>query len=244
MSYQYINRITELLKEIETKEKDSIDKVVKALAKTIANKHQIFSFGASHAGILSEELFYRAGGLLVINPVFEPSLMLNLRPATMTSEMERVQGFGEIIANNTKIKKDDLVIVHSVSGRNPVAIDFALTAQKKGAVVVAITNVKYSSHVSSRHCSGKRLFEIADYVIDNHGDIGDACIKVDGLEQQVAPTSTVVGATIVNIIVSETVKLLINQNVIPPVFFSANIDGGDEHNQKMLAEYKDIVHYQ
>lgn len=244
MSYQYLTKIQELLQEVVSKEKDNIDKVVEVLTSKIINKNQVFAFGASHAGILSEELFYRAGGLLVINPVFEPSLMLNLRPATMTSEMERVQGFGSIIANNTKIKKDDIVLIHSVSGRNPVAIDFAITAKNKGAVIVAITNLKYSSSVTSRHESGQRLFEVANYVIDNHGDIGDACIKVEGLDQKVAPTSTVVGATIMNIIVSETVKLLVKNNVTPPVFFSANIDGGDEHNQKMLVEYKDVVHYQ
>jgi len=244
MSYIYIDKIHSILEEISKKEEKNINSAVKMISNKIKNKNQIFAFGASHAGILSEELFYRAGGLVVINPIFEPSLMLNLRPVTMTSQMERVEGFGTIIANNTKMKMGDLVIIHSVSGRNPVAIDLALTAKEKGVTVIAITNVKYSSTVTSRHSTGKRLFEIADLVIDNHGDIGDACVEIKGLTQNVAPTSTVIGATILNIIVSETAKELISQNIVPPVFFSANLDGGDEHNKKILAEYKDIIHYQ
>ena len=244
MSYQYLDKIYSILQEVSKRETHNIDKAVDMLTEKIKNKNQIFAFGASHAGILTQELFYRAGGLAVINPIFEPSLMLNLRPVTMTSQMERVDGFGTIIADNSELKKGDVVIVHSVSGRNPVAIDFVLTAKQKGAEIIAITNVLYSSSVTSRHSSGKRLYEVADLVIDNHGDIGDACIKVTGLEQNVAPTSTVIGATILNIIVSETVRKLVSQNEVAPVFFSANIDGGDQHNKKMLEVYKDIIHYQ
>lgn len=244
MSYQYLDKIHSILQEVSTKEKQNIDLAVKILAEKIVNKKQVFAFGASHAGILTEEIFYRAGGLAIINPIFEPSLMLNVRPVTLTSQMERVEGFGTIIAENSKLEPNDLIIIHSVSGRNPVAIDLALTAKKQGVYIIVITNMKYSLSVISRHSSKKRLFEIADLVIDNHGDIGDACVKVEGLEQKVSATSTVIGATILNIIVSETVKLLVSQNVTPPVFFSANIDGGDEHNKKILSEYKSIIHYQ
>lgn len=244
MSFQYLDKIYTILKEVSEKEKSNIDQAVQLLVKKISNKNQIFAFGASHAGILTEELFYRAGGLAIINPIFEPSLMLNSRPVTKTSEMERVDGFGSIIANNCPLQKGDIIIVHSVSGRNPVAIDLVLTAKKQGVTIIAITNVKYSSMVTSRHKSGKRLFEVADLVIDNHGDIGDACVQVKGIQQNVSPTSTVIGATILNIIVSETVKGLVSKNIVPPVFFSANIDGGDEHNRKILEEYKEVIHYQ
>jgi uncharacterized phosphosugar-binding protein len=244
MSFQYLDKIYSILQEVSEKEKETINQAVQLLVDHIINKNQIFAFGASHAGILTEELFYRAGGLAVINPIFESSLMLNTRPVTKTSEMERVDGFGSIIANNCPIKKGDLIIVHSVSGRNPVAIDLVLTAKEKGATIIAITNVKYSSMVTSRHKSGKRLFEVADLVIDNHGDLGDACVDIDGLQQKVAPTSTVIGASILNIIVSETVQVLVSKKIVPPVFFSANIDGGDEHNRNILTEYKEVIHYQ
>jgi len=244
MSFQYLNIVKSLLSDLEKNERNNISASICLLVETIKNKRQIFAFGASHAGILSQEMFYRAGGLSVINPVFEPSIMLDLRPVTMTSQMERLEGYGKIIGQNTKIKSNDVVIIHSVSGRNPVAIDFALYCKSIGAKIIAITNVSYSQSVTSRHSSSKRLFEIADIVIDNQGEKGDACVKVEGLPQKVAPTSTVIGATIVNIIISETVIELQKQGVKPPVFFSANVDGGDENNKAILEEYKDIIHYQ
>jgi uncharacterized phosphosugar-binding protein len=91
----------------------------------------------------------------------------------MTSQMERLEGFGTIIARNTKMQKDDLIIIHSVSGRNPVAIDVALEAKKIGVTVICLTNVKYSMSVASRHSSGKRLLDIADLVIDKINGIHD-----------------------------------------------------------------------
>lgn len=244
MSYTYINNVTAIAEKVFTEEQSNINKVVDLLTRKIAAKNQIFAFGASHASILTQELFYRAGGLAIINPILPSSVMLNVRPVTMTSQMERLEGYGKIIAKNTPFKEGDVVIVHSVSGRNPVAIDFVLEAKSKGVTVVAITNVAYSRSVTSRHTSTLRLFEAADYVIDNHGDIGDACVEIENLSQKVSPTSSVIGCMIVNTIVSEVVSNLVKRNIIPPVFFSANIDGGDEHNKEMLEEYKDIIHYQ
>ena len=96
----------------------------------------------------------------------------------------------------------------------------------------------------SRHPSGKRLFELADVVLDNHGDVGDACVEIDGLEQKVAPTSTVIGAVMLNSIVAAVAQELVDRGMEkPPIFYSANLDGGDELNQRLYEEYKDRIHY-
>ena len=244
MKFTYLDKIKDLLDLIEKEESDNMAKAVELISNAIIEKKSIFSFGASHAGIITEEMFYRAGGLVVINPVFERSLMLDTTPITFTSKMERLVGYGTEIAAKTPIKEGDVVIIHSVSGRNPVSVEFALEAKKKGGVIIALTNVSYSKTVSSRHPSGKRLFEIADLVLDNHGELGDACVEIQGYDQKVAPTSTVIGATIMNSILSEAVKDVMNKGLeVPPIFYSANMDGGDELNKKVYETYKDAIHY-
>ena len=243
MTFPYYKKITNILEEVVTKEENTIQKTISLFVETIKGKRQMFAFGASHAGIVTEELFYRAGGLALINPILESSLMLNTRPVTQTSKMERLEGYGRIIGEKTPFKKDDVLLVHSVSGRNPVAIDLVLYAKEKGVKIVAITNLDYSRNVTSRHSSGKRLFELADIVIDNHGEKGDACIEIEGITQKVAPTSTVVSTTIMNIVVSEVALRLAEEGITPPIFHSANVDGGDDHNKKLFEEYKDTIHY-
>lgn len=239
----YFDAIHQHLTRVEQEEAASIEAAVSLLVEATKNKRNIFVFGASHAGILSNELTYRAGGLATINPVEVPELNLATRPITDTSKMERELGFGTRIAEQLPISKDDIVITHSVSGRNNVMIDFVQAVKHKGAKVIGITNVTYSSSVTSRHPSGLRLFELADIVIDNHGVPGDAVVTFESMAQAVGPTSTVVGAAIVNSIVVGVTERLLNLGIKPPVFFSANLDGGDEHNQEIFNAYKDHIFY-
>lgn len=226
MAFKYIDKIKDLIDVIEKEEKENMEKATEIIVKAILNKKAIFSFGASHAGILTEELYYRAGGLVVINPIFARNLMLDTSPITMTSEMERLEGYGTTVANKTNISEGDVVIVHSVSGRNPVSIEMAIESKKKGATVICITNLSYSKDVSSRHSSGKNLYQVSDIVIDNHGEKGDACVEISGLNQKVSPTSTVAAVTIMNSIIAEATELLVKNGMDkPPIFYSTNIDG-------------------
>ena len=145
MEFKYFNRIREILNEVEHKEDNSMGKAVDILVNTILNKKSIFVFGGSTpAGIITEELYYRAGGLVLINPIFAKSLMLDTSPITMTSNMERLVGYGETICKNVPMKEGDILIVHSVSGRNPVSIEIALEAKRRKVSVICITNLEYS----------------------------------------------------------------------------------------------------
>ncbi|MCM3054676.1 SIS domain-containing protein [Caldifermentibacillus hisashii] len=244
MMYQYFDRVRAILDTVEKEEKKNIDATVSVMVNAIINKKSLFAFGASHAGILTQELFYRAGGLLNLNPIFGREIMLDTEPISHTSHMERLVGYGKLLADKTPFSDGDVLILHSVSGRNPVTIEMAMEAQKRGVTTISITNLKYSKSVSSRHPSGKNLYHFSDIVIDNHGDIGDATCDIEGLEQKVSPSSTVVGATIVNTIVAETVRQLVEKGMKhPPIFYSANLDGGDELNRKLYEEYKDTIFY-
>ena len=244
MSFEYINQIKELIEKIETLEEESMNKVVDLLTETIISKNSIYIFGASHAGILSEEMYYRAGGLMLINPIFGKELMLDNTPITLTSKMEQLPGYGTTLAAKADFKENDVLIIHSVSGRNPVGIELAICAKNKGVKVVAITNLDYSKTVTSRHPGGKNLYEYSDIILDNHGDVGDACVSLPGVQQKVGPTSTVIGATILNSIIVEVAKKLIENGMEkPPIFYSANLDGGSKLNEALFEEYKENIHY-
>ncbi|MDE1549305.1 SIS domain-containing protein [Jeotgalibaca caeni] len=244
MTFEYFDKIKELLEVVEQEESTAIQATIDLMVETIERKNAIFAFGASHAGILTQELYYRAGGLMTINPIFGKEVLLDVEPVTHTSQMERLVGYGTTLANKTPFAEGDLLILHSVSGRNPVTIELAMEAQKKNVRTVGITNLTYSKEVSSRHPSGKNLYAYCDVVIDNHGDIGDAVCSIEGLEQKVGPSSTVVGATVLNTIVVETVKKLVENGMEkPPIFYSANLDGGDELNRALYERYQDSIHY-
>lgn len=242
--FDYFKGIREILDTVEKEEKEAIEKAVIVLTEAVEKKQSLFAFGASHAGILTQELYYRAGGLMVINPIFGDSILLDVEPITHTSQMERLMGYGTALANKTPFKKGDVLLLHSVSGRNPVTIELALEAQKMGVTTISITNLTYSKSVESRHSSGKNLCAYSDIVIDNHGHKGDGMCEIEGLDQRVGPSSTVVGATIVNTLVVETVKQLKARGMEkPPIFYSANLDGGDELNKTLIKDFREAIHY-
>ncbi|NKC68200.1 sugar isomerase domain-containing protein [Vagococcus fluvialis] len=243
--FQYMDKVTEILKIVRENESGVIQEAIDLMTEANLNKQSVFIFGASHAGILMEEMYYRAGGMMTINPIFGREVMLDRSPITFTSQMERLEGYGTSLASTVDFKENDVLILHSVSGRNPIIIDIAIAAREKGVKLIGVTNVSYSKSVTSRHSSGKRLFEVVDIVIDNHGDIGDACCDIKGIEQKVGASSTVVGASILNTIIVETCQKLVDSGVkYPPIFYSANLDGGDQLNQDLYEQYKDSIHYQ
>ena len=160
MGIEYIEKIVKLINEVETHESENILEAASKICKATLDNRSIYIFGASHAGILSQEAFYRAGGLININPIFAPEVSVDRSPITLTSKMERLVGYGETIAESVGFKEGDILIVHSVSGRNPVTIEMANTAKLRGVTVIGITNMSYSRKVTSRHPSGKKMYDL------------------------------------------------------------------------------------
>jgi len=239
----YLDEIIKLLEEIRDTQGGAIEQAAVAIADAIQNDHLVYVFGPSHAGILAQELFYRAGGLVPINPILPPGLMVDVRPVTLTSKLERLPGFGEQIIAETPVEAGDVVIVHSVSGRNAAAVEVAQGARERGAVVIAVTSLQYSSAVHPRKAGMPRLFEVADLVLDNRAPVGDALVEIPGTQQKAAPSSTVTGAAMLNAVVARAACLLQERTGDAPIFMSANLDGGDEHNKRWLDHYRGRLTY-
>lgn len=221
----------------------SLERGAALLADKIMAKQSLFVFGASHSFMLAEEMVYRTGGLMLVNPIYPHGMNLSVTPLPMTSKLERVVGLGtELLANSPARPGDGLILV-STSGRNAVTIDMALRAREQKLSTIAITARAYTQGVTSRHPSGKKLADLCDVVIDNGAPYGDAAVEIPGFDHKVGPLSSVTGCAIVNALACETVKLLVSRGVTPPVFVSANTDPGDAHNAKLLAENRDRIHY-
>lgn len=240
---KYFAHIEELLHTVLETQQSAIRRLAEELAETSMGGRKVFFFGCSHAGILAQEAFYRTGGLVIANPILPRGLTLETVPVTDTSVLERKPEYAHTILDSTDITAGDLLIIHSVSGRNGVPVEMALEAEKRGIKTACITNVTYSKSAPSRHPSGKRLFEVCPLVIDNCGCIGDAAIDIDGFRGKTAPTSTITGAAIINSICAETVGIYVEKGLEPPVFMSANMDGGDEYNAAMMRKYAGQITY-
>jgi uncharacterized phosphosugar-binding protein len=194
-------------------------------------------FGSGHSHALAEETYHRAGGLVPVNAIQEVFLT-PLTPPRTSGQLERVPGLAKIILDDHDLRPGEVLMVISNSGINAVPVEVALEGKSRGLTVVALTSLRHSQGVPSRHPGGQRLFEIADIVLDNCGEPGDAAVHYEGFDGTVGPTSFLAGAYIINSLVCRVVELFVEQGLTPPVYLSANVPGGDEHNQKLEARYR------
>jgi uncharacterized phosphosugar-binding protein len=239
----YFDSVLETLRTVRESQREVLGRASDLVVETILAGKALYAFGASHSFILAEELVYRTGGLMLFNPIYPHGMNLMVRPATATSRLERVLGLGAELLAGSPAKEGDLLLIASTSGRNAVAIDMALAARERGIRTVGVTSLSYTQGVTSRHPSGKKLADLCDLVLDNGAPYGDAAVEQPGFPDKVGPLSTVTGCALVNALVVEVVAKLVERGETPPVFMSANLDGGDEHNARLLEENRYRIHY-
>lgn len=239
----YLASARKALEKLAETQRDSIAKAAALLVDAIATGQSVYAFGASHSFILVEEMVYRTGGLMLINPILPHGMNLMVRPLTLTSRIERVPGFGRELLRSVPVRPGDILILISTSGRNAVIVDMAMAATEQGMHLIGITSLAYTAAVKSRHASGKKLVDLCEVVLDNQAPPGDACVAIPGFPQHVGPLSTLTGVALVNALVAEVAARLMARGMEPPVFVSANMDGGDAWNERLLHAHRDRIHY-
>ena len=239
----YFDAAAAALRTVAESEGDAIRRAAALLVEAVLADRSLFAFGASHSFMLVEELVYRTGGLMLVNPVYPHGMNLFVRPLTATSRLERVPGLGAELLAASAAGPDDVLILISTSGRNPVPIDMAMAAAARNIRTIGITSLAYTDRVESRHSSGRKLRDVCEVVIDNGAPYGDAAVAVPGFPQPVGPLSSLTGIAIVNALAAQVVADLVARGVEPPVFMSANLDGGDEYNARLLAANRHRIHY-
>ena len=236
---QYLEQVKGLVEAVADTQAQAMEQAADAVAKALMDGGMVYTFGTGHSHILAEEIFYRAGGLAKVYPILDAPLMLHTA-AARSSEMERLSGYAKLLLDDCRnIRQGDILFLFSNSGRNTVAIEMAEEARKRGMVTVCITNLTHSKSVTSRHPSGLRLFEACDIVIDNLGAVGDACVNIRDVV--CGPTSTAIGAMIMQAIVCAAVEKVYELGGTPEVFLSGNIDGGDEYNHRYIERYSPLI---
>lgn len=232
---QYYHSALHLLEDIYQQESAAILNAAKAVAKAISGGGLLHIFGCGHSHILAEDAFYRAGGLVPVNPILDSAVMLH-DGAVKSSAVERMSGYAKHIIDRHPVHPGDAFLVFSTSGINALPIEMAAAAREKGAYVIAVTSMAYRD-APSRHPNGLHLFQAADLVIDNHVPHGDAIVHSDALNRSIAPCSTILCSMILNMIVAQTAEELIHLGVEPQYFCSGNVAGGRAYNQQYIDQY-------
>jgi len=239
LEYYYSN-INKYLKKILDEERENIEKATDLISTKIDENRLIHIFGTGgHSLMAEEEMFYRAGGLIPINPIFFSGI--SLVNGGTRAKLERIPGIAEVVLDFYGLKKGDVLIISNVAGVNALTIESALVAKKMSLYVIGIESKVFANSIpkdhEARHKSGKNLHDVADICIDIKVPSGDAVIKIEGIEQKVAPISTICTVFTLHSLVIRTIEKLLEKGIKPPIWRSVNIPNGDQYNKEYLQKY-------
>jgi uncharacterized phosphosugar-binding protein len=230
----YLNEVATRLERLAGASKP-IDDAIAVIAGALEAGGVVQAFGTGHSEAFAMEIAGRAGGLIATNRI--PLRALVLRggrdPSVLGgAELERDAGVADSLLDLFALDPHDVFIIASNSGVNGSIVGMALAAKARGHKVIAVTSLDHTNRVVPKHPSGKRLSEIADIVIDNLAPFGDSVLTLEG-GIGVGAVSSITAAFIAQRITIGVAEKMRQRGKIPPVYISANIPGGDEHNRAL-----------
>jgi uncharacterized phosphosugar-binding protein len=246
---RYFAALQSLVDEIAA-EPEPLREVARVCADALARGGVIHIFDSGH--MVSQELVRRAGGLVafsslafslnVSNPVrtrHSPDVTAGHSPDAVSGQDGSAQprtardtfapfAYIKHIFESSQLRAGDVLIIGSVSGKTANVIELALQARAHGLTVIALTALGYSSRLTSDHPSGKRLYEAADLVLDNHAPYGDAMLEVEGAEAPICPASGIGAAVVLWAVVAGIVEEMLSMGLTPSVYPSTNLPDGPD----------------
>lgn len=234
----YFAEIQSLLSKVSEQEQRQIESASKIIVECFQNGGILQIFGCGHSHLLAQDTYYRAGGLVPIRPITIEPLMLHYGALT-SSKNEKDPAFIKNHLETFEFKKNDVLIVISTSGCNPVPIDVALLGKEAGITVISLQSLEYKEQLT-RHESGYRLEEVVDLVLNTHIPVGDGILSLQGV--QYGPASTVIGSAILHALFSQVIESLDMDRL--PVFQSANVSANQSSNIALIDQYKDRIDFE
>ncbi|ARF56970.1 SIS domain-containing protein [Streptomyces gilvosporeus] len=242
---EYFDAAIALLRRVREDSGGAITAAGRLIADTVEAGGRVFSFGAGHSSLPAQDTVYRAGGLAVMNLLCVPGVVgVDVRPATLGSALERVDGLAAAVLDTSPLEAGDVLVIVSLSGRNALPVEMAMSARERGIRVIGVTSVAYAAKTTSRHASGGFLKDHCDLVLDSAITVGDAELTAPGIDAPFAPASTVVTSAIMQAMVATAAGALAERGVEPPLLRSGNVDGGHEWNARVIAAYADRIFWE
>jgi len=228
--FEYFENAETIIRRMRETQLPNLARAAEICANSIQHGGLVHLFGTGHSRIGVEEIFPRHGSFPGFHPIVELSLsyysqVVGANGLRQEQFLERVEGLGDIILQNYDFGESDSFIIFSNSGVNGVIIDVALGAQSRNLPVIGVMSVEHCKASPVRHSSGKRLLDIVDVVLDNCSPTGDASVRIDGLNQPIAPLSTLGYVLIVNTLRCLVAEHLIERGVELPVITSGTLVG-------------------
>ena len=239
---RYFQAVKAVFAKIEATQKESVSQCADEIAASLLNGGVWHVLDTGH--MLMYEAIGRAGGLMAIRPV---RVTVNVENPTRRREkvavkkkvfLDEIEGLPAYIIDASEIVAGDVLLIGSVSGINVLPVGLAMEARNRGITTIGLTSVEYSQFLQPMHHSGRRLYEVCDYVLDNCCPVGDALVDVAELGQSVCPASGVSAAYVIWALQAQVVEVLLSRGKTPHIYVSNHLCGAERLNKEAWADYE------
>lgn len=247
LAKDWLTNARTVIDRLENTQMDAVRAAAELMADSIEAERWVHTFGCGHATLPVEEMYPRIGGFVGFHPMIELPLSFFTH---ITGEMgihqflflERTEGYGREIMRSYSFDPRDTMWIFSHSGINPINIDVALRAKELGMKVVVAGSAEAFADKQTRHSSGKKVFEIADVLIDSCVPAVDASVDLKNHQDKVGPISTLSFVTVVWMTITTVAEILADRGVQLHIHPSHNVPGDTTAHERLdraLAVYKE-----
>lgn len=239
----YFSDVHARLTDLEQTQRAAIDEAATLGAAAIRDSRPIHIYDTGH--LISHEFIARTGGLAAYTALTfgasvsrENEWVSAQRHPLDPSGGQSARLLVEWLFEQGTIQPKDPLILSSVSGTNALLVELAQQARERGVPVIAVTGVSFSRELVSKHASGKRLFELADVVLDNRVPYGDSALTIEGLNMPAIAWSGLAGAALMWAVTAGIIEQCIAAHTVPTIYTSYNLPGGEETYRTSRETYR------
>jgi uncharacterized phosphosugar-binding protein len=235
----YLDALAPIMARVSEQAGGPVQEAAELVVASLRAGGVVQAFGSGHSEALAMEFAGRAGGLVPTNRISLRDVVIfgGESPDVLGSGLlERDPSIAHRLYDLAAVSAADVFVIGSNSGVNGAIVEFAQLVKERRHRLIAITSFAQTAAVDSRHPSGSKLIDHADVALDNGAPYGDAVLSLpDG--GTVCAVSSITGALLAQLVGAEVVRRLIEAGEAPPVYRSANVPGGYEHNSILEGRY-------
>jgi uncharacterized phosphosugar-binding protein len=235
----YLDALAPILARVSEQAGGPVQEAADLMVASLQAGGVLQAFGTGHSEALAMELAGRAGGLVPTNRIsLRDVVIFGGEPPNVLGDghLERDPSIAHRLYDLARPSPADVFVVGSNSGVNGSVVEFAQLVKHRGHRLIAITSFTQTAAVDSRHLSGTKLIDHADVALDNGAPYGDAVLPLPH-GGTVCAVSSITSALLAQLVVAEVVRRLLGAGEAPPVYLSANVPGGDDHNSILEDRY-------
>lgn len=244
---EYCTSIKSIIDELSN-QSEVYQRAGRAVAEAVRNKGLIHLVGTEmHSSISVEDFFFRAGSLVNVNPLFDPTFSVT-HCASRSLYLKDADLCGTFLVEYYRnIHKGDVMIIVDADGVGRACREVAQKSMELGLTVIAITSKAFSEKVpedcSFRNDAKENLCDMkqVDLVIDSKIPAFDAVIRYRGLKVESGWVSTIANSFILNAILLEALEIIEEEKIDAVIWSSFYESDGLKRNEDIIDKYAEKI---